>query len=156
GVELDVAPGHRFLTSGRRAVRGHSLDGADPSAGCRHFPSVPQPLPAAARLGTRSAWFRLMAKAKKAQIEELNELIEIEADALELYDEALGHIADPHVREALGSIAADHERHVAGLTQIVLDLGGKAPPPPAERDVKGTVVKAQNALRSATGTRGAV
>lgn len=97
-----------------------------------------------------------MAKAKKEQIEELNELIEIEADALELYDEAFGHIADPHIREALEAIEADHERHVADLIQLVLDLGGKTPPPPAGRDVKGTVVRAKHALRSATGTRGAV
>jgi uncharacterized protein (TIGR02284 family) len=87
-------------------------------------------------------------------VRKLKELIELDADAMLLYDKALEHVEDPVVTEAFEAYRADHGRHVGELTQLVLDLGGT--PPPADRDFKGTLLEAVTALRSATGTRGAL
>jgi len=95
-----------------------------------------------------------MPKSKKAQIVELVELIELDGDTLQVYDEALGHIDHPDVREAVEAFEADHERHIADLTELIDELGGEAPP--AKADLKGTVMRALTALRSATGTNGAL
>jgi len=87
-------------------------------------------------------------------IRKLKELIELDADAMLLYDKALEHVEDQVVTETFEAYRADHGRHVGELTQLVLDLGGM--PPPADRDLKGTLLEAVTALRSATGTRGAL
>jgi len=95
-----------------------------------------------------------MPKPRKRPIDTLIELLELDADALELYDKALEHIDHPDIKAMIASIEADHERHIADLTQLVLDLGGE--PPPAKVDFKGTMLKAMTALRSASGTKGAL
>ncbi len=87
-------------------------------------------------------------------IKKMNELIQLDADAILLYDKALEHIDDSRVKDDLESYKADHERHVGELTKVVFDLGG--PAPPVDRDLKGTILMALTAMRSETGTKGAL
>ena len=90
----------------------------------------------------------------QATIKQLNELCQLDADAIELYARALEHIDDAPVREDLARFKADHERHVDELTRIVRELRGT--PVARTRDLKGVVREVFTALRSVTGTRGAL
>ncbi len=79
-----------------------------------------------------------MALTIDKQIEELNELIRFDFDAMAAYDAAINDIKALVVRDPLIRFRGDHERHVQNLSQIVIRLGGK----PAEGpDMKGLVRK---------------
>jgi uncharacterized protein (TIGR02284 family) len=72
------------------------------------------------------------------QIEELNELIRFDYDAIGAYDSAINDIKEPQVRDPLIRFKGDHEHHVKNLSEIVIRLGGK---PAAGPDIKGFVRK---------------
>ena len=65
-----------------------------------------------------------MALSIDKQIEELNELIRYDFDAIGAYDSAIGDIKESAVREPLVQFRGDHERHVVDLSAIVRRLGG--------------------------------
>ncbi len=87
-------------------------------------------------------------------VDELNELIQLDADAVQLYTMAIEHVDDIAVREDFEAFRSDHERHIAELTRAVIDLGGEAEEP--TRDITGMLFEAVAALRMATGTNGAL
>jgi uncharacterized protein (TIGR02284 family) len=66
-------------------------------------------------------------------IEELNELIRLDHDAIGAYNEAIDGIDESRLRERLRRFCGDHVRHVADLTLIVRRLGGEPPAKPAAR-----------------------
>jgi uncharacterized protein (TIGR02284 family) len=79
-----------------------------------------------------------MALSIEKQIEELNELIRIDRDALGAYTEAIDAVREPAVRDPLTRFREDHERHVSALSEVVRRLGGK---PAAGVDLKGMLRK---------------
>jgi uncharacterized protein (TIGR02284 family) len=79
-----------------------------------------------------------MALTIDKQIEELNELIRFDFDAMAAYDAAINDIKALVVRDPLIRFRGDHERHVQNLSQIVIRLGGKPVDGP---DMKGLVRK---------------
>jgi rubrerythrin len=89
-------------------------------------------------------------------IKTLNDLIQLDYDAIKAYDQALDRVdeADEEVRSDLELFKLDHERHVTDLAQVVRDLGGQHEE--ASRDVKGVLLEGLTALRSVTGTVGAL
>lgn len=95
-----------------------------------------------------------MATSNSAAITRLLELIQLDADAIQLYVKALEHVDDFDARIDLELFQADHERHVGELTRIVFDLGGTVPP--ASLDLKGEILRIVTELRSASGTKGAL
>jgi rubrerythrin len=95
-----------------------------------------------------------MATTNTKAIDTLLDLLQLDGDAIQLYDQALEHVDDFDVRTDLEAFRADHERHVGDLTKLVFDLGGDVPP--ANLDLKGELLRALTELRSATGTRGAL
>ncbi|HVK74747.1 MAG TPA: ferritin-like domain-containing protein [Kofleriaceae bacterium] len=96
-----------------------------------------------------------MPMSDKEIFAKLIDLIQLDADAVGLYTKALEHIEDdPDVVADLESFRADHERHIEDLSQCVIDLGGE--PPPVDRDLKGALLEVVTAVRSATGTKGAL
>ena len=66
-----------------------------------------------------------MALTIDKQIEELNELIRFDFDAIGAYDSAIDDIKETHIREPLVQFRGDHQRHVRSLALIVTRLGGK-------------------------------
>ena len=90
---------------------------------------------------------------RDTMIDKLNDLIELDFDAVKAYEKAIEHIDDDEVRDDLELFKLDHERHIRDLTDLVMDLGGT---PKTKGDVKGVLLEGMTALRSVTGTMGAL
>jgi len=89
-----------------------------------------------------------MALSTEKQIEELNELIRFDLDAIGAYTEAIDAIHDPRIQDPLTRYRGDHQRHVAELSAVVRRLGGR----PAESpDVKGMVRKTMTKIAGMVG-----
>lgn len=85
---------------------------------------------------------------------ELKSLIQLDIDAIRAYGAAIQRIDQPDIKLQLTEFQRDHERHIADLSPEVVRLGDK---PPANRpDVKGFVIQGFTAVRSMTGTEGAL
>jgi uncharacterized protein (TIGR02284 family) len=92
--------------------------------------------------------------ARKAAIELMNNLIQLDFDAVKAYEQAIEKIEDDAARLDLVSFQADHRRHIAELSQTVQLMGGE--PERAGRDLKGVLLEGLTALRSVTGALGAL
>src|SRR5258708_6065275 len=90
-----------------------------------------------------------MALSTQKIIEELNELIRFDFDAVGVYTEAIDHIKETEVRDPLMRFRVDHERHISDLTAIVRRLGGK---PVDKADLKGVLRKAMTRIAGLIGT----
>lgn len=90
----------------------------------------------------------------EAIVSKLNELIQLDYDAIQAYERAIAKIEDVDVRRELEGFKADHERHIVDLSDCVRGLGGV--PEELGRDVKGILLEGLTALRSVTGTEGAL
>jgi uncharacterized protein (TIGR02284 family) len=84
----------------------------------------------------------------------LNRLIQLDYDAVQAYERAIAKIEDVSIRRELEGFKGDHERHIVDLSACVRDLGGV--PEELSRDVKGVLLEGLTALRSVTGTEGAL
>jgi uncharacterized protein (TIGR02284 family) len=87
-------------------------------------------------------------------VELLSELIQLDIDAIEAYREAVEGVEDDIMRKRLESFAQHHLNHIDMLSQEVESAGGQ--PPELSKDLKGLLIKGFAALRSTTGTRGAL
>lgn len=94
------------------------------------------------------------SEARKAAIEVMNDLIQLDYDAVLAYKQAIEKIDDPLVRADLIAFQADHQRHITDLSQAVRSIGGE--PEGTGRDLKGVLLEGLTALRSVTGTGGAL
>jgi len=82
------------------------------------------------------------------QIEELNELIHLDHDAVGAYNEAINAVQEDSIRTPLIRFKGDHERHILDLSSLVRQLGGK----PAERpDLKGLARKTMTKIAGLMG-----
>lgn len=90
----------------------------------------------------------------KSLCKELNSLIQLDIDAIQAYGMALRNIDLPVIADQLRRFQADHQRHITDLSPIVVRHGGEVPKPTA--DFKGFVIAGFTAIRSATGTEGAL
>ncbi len=90
-----------------------------------------------------------MALSTDKMIEELNELIRFDYDAIGAYNEAIDHVREMHVKDPLTRFRGDHERHVTELSAIVTRLGGK---PVEKPGVKGIVRKTMTKVAGLMGT----
>lgn len=61
---------------------------------------------------------------------ELNDLLQLDYDAVAAYTLALKSLEDPAYQEAVRSFKADHERHIEELTALVRQYGGVPMPMP--------------------------
>jgi uncharacterized protein (TIGR02284 family) len=83
------------------------------------------------------------------QIEELNELIRYDFDAIGEYNSAIDDIKEIHIRDPLIQFRGDHERHVQNLSAIVQRLGGK---PVDASGLKGVLRKTMTKAAGLGGT----
>jgi rubrerythrin len=87
-------------------------------------------------------------------ITKLNALVQLDFDAAKTYERACQKIDLPEVRNQLEIFRQDHLRHVIELSEAIARLGGTPHEP--HRDVKGVVLEGLTALRSVSGTHGAL
>lgn len=83
------------------------------------------------------------------QIEELNELIRFDYDAIGAYDSAIADIAEVAIRDPLVQFRGDHQRHVEMLSVMVRRLGGE---PVEHSGVKGALRKTMTKVAGLGGT----
>src|SRR3954467_8325728 len=76
-----------------------------------------------------------MALETKKVIEECNDLIRFDHDAIGAYDEAIDHVQEPTIKAQLTQFRGDHERHVIDLSAVVRRLGGDPPEKPGARGI---------------------
>jgi uncharacterized protein (TIGR02284 family) len=87
-------------------------------------------------------------------IDRLEALIHLDVDAVHAYEQALDRIEAPTIAARLASFRDDHERHIDDLMAAIRSLG--AQPPEPSRDIKGVLLEGMTALRSMTGSEGAL
>ena len=85
---------------------------------------------------------------QKKIIEELNEVLQIDVDAIGAYQSAINAIAEPSIKLKLEEFKSDHERHVTDLRAIVQRSGGK---PDDKPDLRGALRKGMTALAGLIG-----
>jgi uncharacterized protein (TIGR02284 family) len=90
-----------------------------------------------------------MALSTAKIVEELNELIRYDYDAIGAYNSAIDDTKELAVREPLKEFRSDHERHVLELSAIVRGLGGQAAEKP---DFKGMLRKTMTKVAGLGGT----
>lgn len=82
-------------------------------------------------------------------IEELNEVLQIDLDAVGAYQAAINSIDDIEIKSQLIEFRRDHERHIADLSAIVRRCGGN---PVAHADLKGMLQKGMTKVAGLVGT----
>ncbi len=92
--------------------------------------------------------------AQAEMIRNLNSLIQLDIDAVQAYDQAIKNIDDPVIRERMGDFRGDHHAHITDLSALVRRMAGT--PPAYSPDFKGFLLQGFTAIRSATGTAGAL
>ena len=89
-----------------------------------------------------------------ALVKLLTDLIQLDIDTVEAYRQAAGRVDDDIMRRRLEKFAQEHLGHIEILSQEIESAGGQAPK--LSKDLKGLLIKGFAALRSTTGTRGAL
>lgn len=84
----------------------------------------------------------------------VNTLIQLDIDAVHAYEQAIRNIGIEEIRSRLTEYKEDHQRHVSELSSHVRSNGGE--PPEFSPDFKGFLIQGFTALRSSTGTVGAL
>lgn len=87
-------------------------------------------------------------------LDNLQKLIQLDVDATHAYDQVIKNVNEQVIKDKLIQFQADHRRHIDLLTAKVLELGGT--PPELTSDFKGFIITGFTALRSLTGTKGAL
>jgi uncharacterized protein (TIGR02284 family) len=87
-------------------------------------------------------------------LSQLEKLIQLDVDATHAYDQAIKNVDDQAIKDKLILFQGDHRRHIDLLSAKVLELGGT--PPELTSDFKGFFISGFTALRSLTGTKGAL
>ncbi|MGN6110227.1 MAG: DUF2383 domain-containing protein [Kofleriaceae bacterium] len=87
-------------------------------------------------------------------IDRLNDLVQLDYDAVHAYAQAIEQIDDLDALDDLQTFRLDHERHIADLGLLIHALGGE--PVKTGLDVQGQTIEALTRLRGATGNVGAL
>ena len=91
---------------------------------------------------------------KEEILDHLQKLIHLDVDATHAYDQAIKNVSEQVIKDKLILFQGDHRKHVELLSAKVVELGGT--PPELTQDFKGFFISGFTALRSLTGTRGAL
>ena len=90
----------------------------------------------------------------KPLVHKLNDLIQLDFDAILTYDHAIEHCDDAHVRHDLQAFRTDHYRHIENLAKVIRACDGA--PISLHRDLKGVVLEGITTVRSRGGTLAAL
>lgn len=86
----------------------------------------------------------------KRIIDDLNDLIELDYDAVEAYRAAIERLDDSMSKRQLGEFMRDHERHTRELASCVRELGGR---PATKGDAKRYLTKGKVVLADLAGDK---
>jgi uncharacterized protein (TIGR02284 family) len=89
--------------------------------------------------------------SEKDLVQLLNNLIELDYDAVEAYQSAIEKLSQPSDQAQLRQFMEDHRRHVTDLSQIVQGLGAT---PSASGDIKRVLTKGKVVIGQIKGDRG--
>ena len=84
----------------------------------------------------------------------LSDLVQLDIDAAHAYDQAIASIDIVSLRDQLIAFKEDHLQHITQLSKVVRALD--VVPPEYSQDFKGYLIEGFTALRSVTGTEGAL
>jgi len=87
-------------------------------------------------------------------VDHLVSLAHLDIDAIHAYVQAIERVDVLSIKDQLSEFRADHQRHVNNISDCIRKLGGE--PPEFARDFKGFLIEGMTALRSVTGTEGAL
>jgi uncharacterized protein (TIGR02284 family) len=90
----------------------------------------------------------------KETAKKLNSLIQLDADAVAAYNQAIERIDETAVREQMERYRDDHKRHMTALTEAVQSLGEKPVKP--SKDFMGFFIEGFTRIRSIGGSQGAL
>ena len=71
-----------------------------------------------------------------------------------LMNKLLKNIDNTTIHTKIGEFRGDHIDHINDLSKIITNMGEESPP--LNKDIKGFLIKSFTAIRSATGTEGAL
>lgn len=91
-----------------------------------------------------------MNDISRALIDELNDLIALDHDAIDAYQAAIDRLEDATAANQLRSFMADHERHTVELGACVTQLGGQ---PARKGDLKRFLTQGKVVLGGLIGDR---
>jgi len=86
--------------------------------------------------------------------DKLSSLVKLDIDAVHAYNQAIAQIDLLPIKEQMIKYRQDHERHIEHLSKVIIALG--VTPPTLTQDFKGYLIEGFTALRSMTGTEGAL
>ena len=89
-----------------------------------------------------------------AVVKKVNSLIQLDIDAIHLYKSAIDKLDTKAIKNQLTLFQSDHENHVRRFSEAVQRLGGI--PPEYKKDIMGHLLNSLTAIRSITGTEGAL
>lgn len=87
-------------------------------------------------------------------IDNLEKLVQLDIDAYHAYAQAIEKVDELMIKEKLVHFQIDHRRHVEVLSAKIQEKGGT--PPEFSKDFKGFLISGFTALRSLTGSSGAL
>lgn len=90
----------------------------------------------------------------KKHIKKLSELVQLDIDAVNAYETALKQIDHQEIHQSIELFRQDHLRHIRDLNDLIVKMGGT--PVEFTKDLKGYLIDGMTALRSVTGTKGAL
>lgn len=92
---------------------------------------------------------RNVRKEVDAIAEQLGDVLKIDIDAVEAYNEAIEKVEAQELRSRLSAFRDDHQRHISELQSAIQDMGHE--PPEIKPDLKGKLIEGMTALRSSMG-----
>ena len=87
-------------------------------------------------------------------LNQMEKLIHLDVDAMHAYDQAIKNVSEQIIKDKLILFKGDHRKHADLLSAKMMELGGTPPEPTS--DFKGFFITGFTALRSLTGTKGAL
>lgn len=90
----------------------------------------------------------------KDTIKKLKDLYQLDVDAVEAYGQAIKNITHDEIKNTLIEFQNDHKQHIVNLRQCIRNLGET--PPEEKPDMMGYMLQTFTAVRSITGTEGAL
>jgi rubrerythrin len=90
----------------------------------------------------------------KKTMKTIRKMIQLDIDAVHAYEQALVKIDDREIKSQISAFRDDHRRHIDDLSDYLRNHNETVPK--MERDLKGFLIEGFTALRSATGTEGAL
>lgn len=93
----------------------------------------------------------LAAGKESILIDLLNDLIQLDFDAIEAYEAAVSRLEDATSKEQLRQFMDDHERHTRELKALVQELGGQ---PAQKADIKYILTKGKVIIGNIAGDSG--